>query len=191
MLTDYSQARRAFAALSSGTCASGYGAPENRVAARRDNKCSAWLVQRHSLRSADPCRRNERQEQSVEGNILILRILALRAHVFKSRCSRSPCCWLHFLDLMRFLSSCTVQLAGTLFRTQKCNQQPTQPRLVYSALGGRKCGRIPRTQPHTGGVPKVRSSRHNGTFKLLVTHQHLQHYAYGWKWYTNTSREAA
>lgn len=75
------------------TCASGYGAPENRVAARREKECSARLVQRHSLRSADPSRRNERQEQSVEGNILvfILRILALRAHVFKSRCSRSPC----------------------------------------------------------------------------------------------------
>ena len=76
------------------TCASGYGAPENRVAARREKECSAWLVQRHSLRSADPSRRNERQEPlcgSVEGKIFILRILALRAHVFKSRCSRSPC----------------------------------------------------------------------------------------------------
>ena len=65
-----------------------------------------------------------------------------------SGCSGSPCCWLHLLDLMRFLSSCAAQLAGTLFRTKRCNQQPTQPQLVYSALGGRKCGRIPRTQPY-------------------------------------------
>ena len=118
-----------------------------RVAARREEECSAWLVQRHSLRSADPSRRNERQEQSVEGKIFILRILALRAHVFISRCSRSPCCWWNLLDLMRFWSSCSEQLAGTLFRTKRFHQQPTQPQLVYSALGGRKCGRIPRTQP--------------------------------------------
>ena len=52
-----------------------------------------------------------------------------------------------FLVLMRFLSSCAAQLAGTLFRTKRYHQQPTQPRLVYSALVGRKCGRIPRTQP--------------------------------------------
>ena len=64
-----------------------------------------------------------------------------------SGCSGSPCCWLHLLDLMRFLSSCSEQLAGTLFRTKIYHQQPTQPRLVYSALVGRKCGRIPRTQP--------------------------------------------
>ena len=138
------------------TCASGYGAPENRVAARREKECSAWLVQRHSLRSADPSRRNERQEPlcgSVEGKIFILRILALRAHVFKSRCSCSPCCWWYLLVLVRFLSSCSEQLAGTLFRTKRYHQQPTQPRLVYSALGGRKCGRIPRTQPpDTGGT---------------------------------------
>ena len=37
--------------------------------------------------------------------------------------------------------------AGTLFRTKRFHQQPTQPQLVYSAVGGRKCGRIPRTQP--------------------------------------------
>ena len=73
-----------------------------------------------------------------------------------SGCSGSPCCWLHFLDLMRFLSSCAAQLAGTLFRTKRCNQQLTQPQLVYSALGGRKCGRIPRTQP--GLLIDVRSS---------------------------------
>ena len=34
------------------------------------------------------------------------------------------------------------------FQNQKIPpQQPTQPRLVYSALVGRQCGRIPRTQP--------------------------------------------
>ena len=33
------------------------------------------------------------------------------------------------------------------FQNQKSLQQPTQPQLVYSALGGRKCGCIPRTQP--------------------------------------------
>ena len=37
------------------------------------------------------------------------------------------------------------------FQNQKMPpQQPTQPQLVYSALGGRKCGRIPRTQPRIG-----------------------------------------
>ena len=95
-----------------------------RVAARREKKCSAWLVQRYSLRSADPSRRNERQEQSVEGKIFILRILALRAHVFKSRCSRSPCCWWYLLVLMRFLSSCTVQLAGTLSEPKDTTSNP-------------------------------------------------------------------
>ena len=47
--------------------------------------------------------------------------------------------------LMRFLSSCAAQLAGTLFRTKRYHQHPTQPRLVYSALVGRECGRIPQS----------------------------------------------
>ena len=70
--------------------------------------------------------------------------LNILAQCPKVGCPGSPCCWWNFLDLMRFLSSCTVQLAGTLFITKKFHQQPTQPRLVYSALGGRKCGRICR-----------------------------------------------
>ena len=47
------------------------------------------------------------------------------------------------------------------FQNQKCHQQPTQPQLVYSALGGQKCGRIPRTQPQIGGeiTPQSRDSR--------------------------------
>ena len=127
-------------------------------------------MQIHSLRSADPSRRNERQEQS-EGKIFILRILALRAPVFKSRCSRSPCCCWYLLDLMRFLSSCSEQLAGTLFTTKRYHQQPTQPRLVYSALGGRKCGRIPRTQPafeDTGSQGQDPQNIYSGLHRLLL-----------------------
>ena len=73
--------------------------------------------------------------------------LNILAHCPEVGCSGSPCCWWNILVLMRFLSSCSEQLAGTLFRTKRFHQQPTQPQLVYSAVGGRKCGRIPRTQP--------------------------------------------
>ena len=33
------------------------------------------------------------------------------------------------------------------FQNKKIHQQHTQPQLVYSTLGGRKCGCTPRTQP--------------------------------------------
>ena len=61
------------------TCASGYGAPENRVAARREKECSARLVQRHSLRSADPSRRNERQEPLCGGQHIYFEDLGLES----------------------------------------------------------------------------------------------------------------
>ena len=61
------------------TCASGYGAPENRVAARREKECSARLVQRHSLRSADPSRRNERQEPLCGGQPIYFEDLGLES----------------------------------------------------------------------------------------------------------------
>ena len=70
-----------------------------------------------------------------------------------------------------FLSSCAAQLAGTLFRTKRYHQQPTQPRLVYSALVGRKCGRIPRTQPafeDTGSQGQDPQNIYSGLHRLLL-----------------------
>ena len=75
----------------------------------------------------------------------------LAHHCPEVGCSGSPCCWLHLLDLMRFLSSCAAQLAGTLFRTKRFHPatHSTATRLFCSGRSKMwsHCN-IPRTQPN-------------------------------------------
>ena len=50
--------------------------------------------------------------------------LGLESSCLQKQVFRSPCCWWNLLDLMRFLSSCAAQLAGTLFRTKNSTSNP-------------------------------------------------------------------